>query len=178
MLAAGLETLLEEGYAGLTYAKVAVRAGENKSLISYYFGSKQRLVADVAALVGERITVQVLEELVDVNTVEGIARGVLTGLWNVMDEDTRIARLYFDLSAVSVVDEEIHLAIHEVKDRWREVISGYLFGAGVGEEEVPAAATFLMAGTQGLAIERLEGYAPERLEAARELFIRAASAAI
>ena len=48
MLDAAVETLLEEGYAGLTYAKVAVRAGENKSLISYYFGSKQGLVAAVA----------------------------------------------------------------------------------------------------------------------------------
>ena len=44
ILDAGLETLLEEGYAGLTYTKVAERAGENKSLISYYFDSKQGLV--------------------------------------------------------------------------------------------------------------------------------------
>ena len=33
VLEAGLETLLEEGYAGLSYAKVAEKAGENKSLI-------------------------------------------------------------------------------------------------------------------------------------------------
>ena len=177
-MAAGLETLLEEGYAGLTYAKVAVRAGENKSLISYYFGSKQGLVADVAAVIGERITSKVLAELVNVDTVEKIAAGMITGLWKVMDEDTRVARLYFDLSAVSVVDDEIRLALHQVKDRWRAVVSRFLLEAGVDPEEVPAAATFLMAGTEGLAIERLEGYEPERLEAARDMFIRAASAAL
>jgi hypothetical protein len=32
-----------------------------------------------------------------------------------------------------------------------------------------------MAAVEGLAIERLEGYEPERLEAARRLFVRSAS---
>lgn len=175
VLEAGLETLLEEGYAGLTYAKVAERAGENKSLISYYFGSKQGLVAEVAAVIGERITGEVLAELVDVKTADAIADGMLTGLWRVMDDDPRVARLYFDLSAVSVVDDEIRLALHRVKDQWRDVVSSYLADAGVSADQVPAAATFLMAGVQGLAIERLEGYEPERLEAARNLFIKSAS---
>lgn len=178
VLAAALETLLEEGYAGLSYAKVAVRAGENKSLISYYFGSKQGLVAEVAAIIGERITGEVLAELKDVESVAAIAEGMVTGLWKVMDDDPRVARLYFDLSAVSVVDDEIRLALHEVKERWRTVISGYLGAAGVEDAEVPAASTFLMAGVQGLAIERLEGYEPERLEAARKMFIRSASLAL
>lgn len=175
VLEAGLQTLLEEGYAGLTYAKVAEGAGENKSLISYYFGSKQGLVAEVAAVIGERITSEVLAELVDVESAGAIADGMLTGLWRVMDDDPRVARLYFDLSAVSVVDDEIRLALHRVKDQWRDVVSSYLGGAGVSADQVPAAATFLMAGVQGLAIERLEGYEPERLEAARNLFIKSAS---
>jgi AcrR family transcriptional regulator len=178
VLAAALETLLEDGYAGLTYAKVAVRAGENKSLISYYFGSKQGLVAEVAEVIGERITVEVVSELVDVDTVARIAEGMVTGLWKVMDEDPRMARLYFDLSAVSVVDDEIKRALHQVKDRWREVVGGYLAEAGVEPEVVPAAASYLMAGVQGLAIERLEGYEPERLEAARRIFIRSAALAL
>jgi len=178
VLAAALETLLEEGYAGLTYAKVAVRAGENKSLISYYFGSKQGLVSEVARLVGERITGEVLAELVDVETVGAIAEGMVTGLWKVMADDPRMARLYFDLSAVSVVDDAIRAAVHTVKDRWREVIASYLVEAGVRESDVPAVGTYLMAGVEGLAIERLEGYEPERLEAARRIFIRSAALAV
>ncbi len=178
VLEAAVETLLEEGYAGLTYAKVAVRAGENKSLISYYFGSKQGLVAAVADLVGERITAEVLANLVEVGTVELVAEGMVAGLWKVMDDDPRMARLYFDLSAVSVVDDEIRRALHEVKDRWRAVISEYLGAAGVAASEVPALATWLMAAVEGLAIERLEGYEPERLEAARKIFIRSVARAI
>ncbi|MCB8916126.1 MAG: TetR/AcrR family transcriptional regulator [Thermoleophilales bacterium] len=174
VLDAAVETLLEEGYAGLTYAKVAFRSGENKSLISYYFGSKQGLVAAVADVIGERITDHVLAELQDLDTVDAIARGLITGVWQVMDEDPRMARLYFDLSAVIVVDDDVRLALHKVKDRWREVITAHLLEAGVASGEVAPLGTFLMAGVQGLAIERLEGYGPERLEAARELFIQAA----
>jgi hypothetical protein len=55
------------------------------------------------------------------------------------------------------------------------VISEYLGAAGVRESEVPALATWLLAGVEGLAIERLEGYQPERLEAARGLFVRSVS---
>ncbi|MDQ5895185.1 MAG: TetR/AcrR family transcriptional regulator, partial [Actinomycetota bacterium] len=92
MLDAALETLLEEGYAGLTYAKVAVRAGENKSLISYYFGSKQGLVGAVSELVGNRITFDVLKEIQGSESVAGLAEGMVAGLWKVMDEDERVAR--------------------------------------------------------------------------------------
>jgi AcrR family transcriptional regulator len=176
VLDAAVETLLEEGYAGLTYAKVAVRAGENKSLISYYFGSKQGLVAAVADIIGERITVAVVSELNNVETVPDIAAGMIAGVWKVMDEDPRLARLYFDLSAVSVVDDDVRDAIHLVKDRWREVIAGFMLDAGVRADRVAPLGTFLMSGVQGLAIERLEGDQSDRLEAARKLFVRAAGA--
>ncbi len=178
ILEAGLETLLEEGFAGLSYAKVADRAGENKSLISYYFDTKQGLVGAVAELVGERITGEVLEEIRDTTRVEGLAEGLVTGLWNVMDEDPRMARLYFDLSAVSVIDDQVRLALREVKNGWRTVIGEYLVRAGVAPGEIDAASVYLVAGIQGLAIERLDEEDPERLEQARRLFVRATSQAI
>lgn len=177
MLDAALETLLEEGYAGLTYAKVAVRAGENKSLISYYFGSKQGLVGAVSELVGNRITFDVLKEIQGSESVAGLAEGMVAGLWKVMDEDERVARLYFDLSAVSVVDDEIRSALQEVKGNWRRVVGGYLKEIGV-DADIEAAATFLIAGVEGLAIERLEARDPDRLDVARRLFVRSASLAL
>lgn len=175
MLAAGLETLLEEGYAGLTYAKVAVRAGENKSLISYYFGSKQGLVAAVAEVVGDQITEKVLEEIRGASTVEQVARGLVTGLWKVMDDDLRLTRLYFDLSAVSVVDDEIRLALLEMKRNWRAVVAGYVDEAGVDPKEVDAVSQFLLAGVEGLAIERLGTDDPDLIERAASFYVRAAA---
>jgi len=178
ILEAALETLLESGYAGLTYSKVAEQAGENKSLISYYFDSKQGLVGTVAELVGERITGQILQEIRDTTRVDDLTEGLVKGLWNVMDEDPRVARLYFDLSAVSVVDDQVQVALREVKERWRQVIASYLANAQVARNEIEAASIYLLAGIQGLAIERLDEEDAARLESARQLFIRASSLAI
>lgn len=178
VLEAGLETLLAEGFAGLSYAKVAVRAGENKSLIPYYFGSRQGLVAAVAELVGGQITSEMLLEIRDASSPVDLVNGLVTGLWNVMDQDPRIARLYFDLSAVSVVDSDVRAALVEVKARWREVISQHLLRIGIQADKCNAVATYLMAGIEGLAIENLEQPHSGELEAARAIFIDASSQAI
>lgn len=178
VLDAGLETLLAEGYAGLTYAKVADRAGENRSLIAYYFGSKQGLVAAVAELIGERITGEVLGGIRDANSPGELVENLVTEVWKVMDDDPRLIRLYFDLSAVSVVEADIRTALLEVKSGWRQVLGRNLDRLGVPAPKVETVATFLLAGVQGLAIENLEPQEADRLDAARELFITTSSRAI
>lgn len=178
VLDAGLETLLAEGFAGLSFAKVADRAGENKSLIPYYFGSKQGLVTAVAELVGERITAQILTEIQDAESAIELVEGLVAGLWRVMDRDIRVARLYFDLSAVSVVNSEVRSSLVEIKAGWLEVIGGYLLRIGVPTEKIEAFATYLLAGIEGLTIENLEQPGSERLEAARRIFVDTSSRAI
>lgn len=177
VLEAGRETLLEEGYAGLSYAKVAERAGENKSLISYYFGSKQGLVTAVAELVGEQISVKVLSGIRGSDSIGRLAEGLVAGLWKVMDEDPRQTRLYFDLSAASVVDGEIRLALREMKNTWRGVVAGYVADAGVAPGRVYVIAQYLLASVEGLAIERLGADDPELIEQASRLFVRTAELA-
>lgn len=179
ILAAGLETLLADGYAGLTTAKVAVRAGENKALITYHFGSKQGLVAATARELGDRITVEVLTGLEDATSVRRLVSGVFDGIWRVLERDARLARAYFDLAAVSVVEDEVRQILREIKERWRAVLSGLLREAGVPASRVPAAAVFLTVGNEGLALEWIErgGETPE-LARARKLFESAAVAAL
>jgi len=181
VLEAGFEVLKEEGYAGLTTAKVAARSGQNKALISYHFGSKQGLVAAVGREVRDEITAEVLGELGEPDTVEGVVRGLLEGLWRVIEGDSRLTRLYFDLSAVSVVEPDVRAVMREMKEGWQEVTARLLLAASDGPAS-PAAAEagtlLVMAGIEGLALERLErGEAPE-LRRARELFVSSVSAGI
>jgi AcrR family transcriptional regulator len=178
ILAAGLETLLADGYAGLTTAKVAVRAGESKALIAYHFGSKQGLVGAAARELGELITSEVLDALGEATTVEQIVTGTVEGVWRILDRDVRLARSYFDLNAVSVVEESVRAVLREVKDRWREVLSGFLRDAGVPRRRIPPATVFLFAGVEGLSLERVERGATAEIEEARRMFERAAIAAI
>jgi AcrR family transcriptional regulator len=178
ILAAGLETLLADGYAGLTTAKVAVRAGESKALIAYHFGSKHGLVSAVARDLGDVITTEVLNGLGDAGTVEAIVEGAVEGVWTILRRDVRLARSYFDLNAVSVVEDDVRAVLREVKERWREVLSDFLAEAGVPARRIPAACVFLIAGLEGLSLEWVErGLTPE-IEQARRLFEQSAVAAI
>jgi TetR/AcrR family transcriptional regulator, transcriptional repressor of bet genes len=180
VLDAGLEVLKAEGYAGLTTAKVAARSGQNKALIAYHFGSKHGLVAAVARKVSESITGEVLGELERTDTVEHLVRGGVEGLWRVLERDERLARLYFDLAAVSVVEPDVRSVMHEMKTSWRWILGGLLSEAHDGPPPgaAEAAAVYVMAGLEGLALERLDRGETTALAVAREMFVRGATAAI
>jgi AcrR family transcriptional regulator len=179
ILEAAIEVLKADGYAGLTLAKVAARAGESKALVAYHFGSKQGLVGAAGRAIAEMITEEVLAEIDGASTVEAVIRGVDTGVERVLDEDDRVARLYFDLAAVSVVEPEVRRTIAEVNEQWRDVLVRLLTEASDGLTPARARVLTVMviAGTQGMTLERIErGATPER-KRARELFIRSALAA-
>jgi AcrR family transcriptional regulator len=180
VLEAGLEVLKADGYAGLTTAKVAARSGQNKALISYHFGSKQGLVAAVGRELAGSITEEVVGGLEGTGTVAEVVSGVLDGLWRVMDRDERLARLYFDLAAVSVVEPDVRQVMREMKGSWRQVTAALLTGAADGPpaRRAEAAAVFVHAGLEGLALERLERGETPALERAKRMFVSSAAAAL
>jgi AcrR family transcriptional regulator len=176
ILEAAIGVLKADGYAGLTIAKVAARAGESKPLVAYHFGSKQGLVGAAGRAIAEMITDEVLAAIDGATTVEGVIRGVDAGVERVLDEDERVARLYFDLAAVSVVESDVRRTIAEVNEQWRKVLIRLLTEASDGLRPAKARVLTVMviAGMQGMTLERIErGATPER-KRARELFIRSA----
>ena len=179
ILEAGLEVLKADAYAGLTVAKVAARAGENKALIAYHFGSKQGLVAAAGRMLGEQITTAVTEAVGDASTIEGVVRGALDGIWDLMDRDVRVARVYFDLSAVSVVEDEVRDVMNAERTRWREVLLELLGEAdpALRRPKAEGLAVLISAGIGGLALERVEAGDTRALGRARELFVRSVVAA-
>jgi AcrR family transcriptional regulator len=172
ILEAGLEVLKAQGYAGLSIAKVAAAAGENKALIAYHFGSKQGLVAAVGREVGDAITEEVVSGIGRATSIEGVVRGVIDGVWTVMDRDVRIARVYFDLTAVSVVEQSVREVMQEVRAGWRQVLAEMLREAD--PRMTPAAARtgalFVHTGVEGLVLERVEAGDSAELRRARQLF--------
>jgi AcrR family transcriptional regulator len=168
-----LEVLKESGFAGLTIAKVAATSGESKALVSYHFGSKAGLVTAAGRELGVEITREVLDGLDGARTVEEITAGAAGALWRLIERDERLPRVYFDLNAVSVVDAGIRDVLREIKAGWREVVSRLLTEAAppVPADRVGAVTTLLIAGLEGLTLERIErGETPE-LEEARKLFV-------
>jgi TetR/AcrR family transcriptional repressor of bet genes len=180
VLQAGLDVLKAEGYAGLTTAKVAARSGQNKALIGYHFGSKQGLVAAVGRELAESITAEVIGGLERTETVAEVVGGVMDGLWRVMDRDERLARLYFDLAAVSVVEPDVREVMREMKSSWRQVTAGLLTAAedGPARRDAEAGSIYVLAGIEGLVLERLDRGETAPLERAKQMFVRSAAAAL
>lgn len=180
ILEAAVETMKSEGYAGLTVAKVAARAGESKALIAYHYGSKHGLVAAVGRDLAEAITRRVLAAIEGTDTVESLVRGVAIEVERIADEDPRVPRLYFDLAAVSVVDPEVRSTIAAINRQWREVLTGRLVAAkdGPRPRDAAAATLLILAGVQGMSLERIERDPGRELEEARELFVRSVGLAV
>ncbi len=179
ILEAAIEVLKADGYAGLTIAKVATTAGESKPLVAYHYGSKQGLVEACARSVAEIVTAAVLDAVEVGSTVEEVIRSVLDGVDELLERDARLARLYFDLASVSVVEPEVRRSVNEVNESWRTTLTRLLTEAD--DAPAPAAARSLAlmvtACSQGLALERIERGATREWKRARELFLQGAIAA-
>ena len=173
-----LEVLKESGFAGLTIGKVAASSGESKALVSYHFGSKAGLVTAAGRELGVEITREVLDGLEGAKTVEEITAGAAGALWRLIERDERLPRVYFDLNAVSVVDPGIRDVLREIKAGWREVVSRLLTEAEppVPAERVGAVTTLLIAGLEGLTLERIERGETPDLDEARKLFVESVCA--
>jgi AcrR family transcriptional regulator len=179
ILEAAIEVLKSDGYAGLTIAKVAARAGESKPLVVYHYGSKQGLVQAAGRAIAELITDEVLAAVDGASTIEAVIRGVAAGIERMLESDDRVARLYFDLAAVSVVDPEIRGTITEVNEQWRTVLTRLLTEAsdGLPRDRARVLTVMVIAGMQGMTLERIERGPTAERRKARELFIRSAVAA-
>jgi AcrR family transcriptional regulator len=179
ILDAAIEVLKSEGYAGLTIAKVAAGAGESKPLVAYHYGSKQGLVQAAGRSIAEMITAAVLDAIDGASTVEAVIRGADAGVERVLDDDERIARLYFDLAAVSVVEPEVRQTIAEANRQWRDVLVRLLTEAsdGLAPAQARVLTVMVVSALQGMTLERIERGATRERKRARELFIRTAVAA-
>jgi TetR/AcrR family transcriptional repressor of bet genes len=180
ILEAAFEVLEQDGYAGLTTAKVAARSGHNKALISYHFGSKHGLVTAVARRVFERFTDELVGSLGEPRDVEALARALVRELWRILDRDEGLARLYLDLASQSVVDPEIRAVTRELRASHTRIVEELL--AGLVDAPPPsrreAAAVYLMVGLEGLMLAWLDRRGEAAVTYARDMFVRSAPAAV
>jgi AcrR family transcriptional regulator len=177
---AAFDVLGADGYAGLTTAKVAAASGQNKALISYYFGSKQGLVAAVARRVSEGIIDEVLGGLGEPRRAVELVQGLVDGVWRAMNRDERLLRVYFDLASQSVVSDPVNEILAEMKRGQRAILRELLRGldSPPASRRLDGLVVFLIAGLEGLSLERVERGDTAALRQARRLFVATAAAAI
>jgi AcrR family transcriptional regulator len=180
ILEAAYEVLKRDGYAGLTTAKVAAASGQNKALISYYFGSKHGLVAAVARRVSKTLTDEILGRVGEPTSASELVEALTEGLWRAMDRDAGLQRVYFDLSSQAMVESEIGGIMAEMKQGHRAILRELVRGLrpDLDRAELDPIAIHLSAGLEGLSLERLDRGDSPALKRASQIFIDSAVAAI
>lgn len=172
--------LSSDGYAGLTTAKVATLSGQNKAMISYYFGSKSGLVSEVARQVAGVVVDEILGRIEDPENARELVRGLVGGIGGLIEHDSRLAQVYIDLASRSGVDTEPRKILDEMKTRFREILGSLLahLDQPPAAGQIGAISTFLIASMEGFILEQLDRGETDDLIKAREMFITSAEAVI
>ncbi len=178
ILKAAHDLLVNEGYSELTTQKVAERAGDNKALIQYYFGSKDGLVEAVGEQLNDRV-LEVLERaLSNVEGVEMLVEDVVEEMWEFFHGAADLQRVYFDLAAHSIGHEPMRKILRESRDRYKKLLSDRIEAQEeitLSKEERLARITFFVAVFDGLALELVQSGDTPELKGALELFKKTAT---
>lgn len=175
-----LEILSRDGYAGLTTAKVAAESGQNKAMISYYFGSKSGLISEVSRQVADAVVEEVLGRIREPESAGDLVAGLVDGIVGLTIRDPRLPRVYIDLISRSGVDDEPRRILGEMKSRFRLILAELLgnLDEPPAPERIPAISTYLIASLEGFMLEQLDRGETADLVAARGMFTAAAEAMI
>jgi len=175
-----LEILSRDGYAGLTTAKVAAESGQNKAMISYYFGSKSGLISEVARQVADAVVEEVLGRVREPDSAGELVTGLVDGIVGLTIRDPRLPQVYIDLVSRSGVDDEPRRVLADMKSRFRLILAELLTNLDdpPEPERIPALSTYLIASLEGFMLEQLDRGETEDLVAARSMFTAAAESMI
>jgi AcrR family transcriptional regulator len=109
----------KRGAAGSTFDHVAREAGVSRGLLHYYFGSKERLLAEVVRRdCDERIRVMD-ERLSQARSVDEIVAALVRGLEDFVEDDPGTQAVIYEMLSASRRSEEIRAELAELYRRWR-----------------------------------------------------------
>jgi AcrR family transcriptional regulator len=161
ILDAASRCFARDGLANTTLQEVAVEAGLTKSMIHYYFESKQVLILELQAFVYERYFRRVQQKLEALRAAAAPSDERLrAALWEVFDfiADKQFLRLQLEFMAEAGRDPYMKNRMHLAQERVRAFIeqgAEQVVNAGGGKTiRLPRAVAFLISSTlQGLQIQ-------------------------
>jgi AcrR family transcriptional regulator len=119
-------SVARRGVAGSTFDQVAREAGVSRGLLHYYFGTKERLLAEVVRHDAEvRMTV-LDEQLRDADTPDAVLERLVTSLQDLVAREPELITLVFELFALSRRHDEIAAEFAELVRRTREQLTEIL----------------------------------------------------
>jgi AcrR family transcriptional regulator len=132
-------SVAERGVAGSTFDHVAREAGVSRGLLHYYFGTKERLLAEVVRRDCDVRLALLDEQLRDAATADEVLAGLLVALDQVVTDAAGFITGLFELFTLSRRNDEIRAEFEELLRRTRTHVAAVL--AAKQEEGVLALRT-------------------------------------
>jgi AcrR family transcriptional regulator len=153
-------SVARRGVAGSTFDHVAREARVSRGLLHYYFGTKERLLAEVVRRDCELRMVWLDEQLADARDADGVIDALVDSLRRFVKEEPEFITVVFELFTLSRRNEEIAAEFAELLRRTREHVAGLLArkeaqGALNLRAEPEAVADVLFSLADGLCIRML-----------------------
>ena len=114
------------GAAASTFDHVAREAGVSRGLLHYYFGSKDRLLVEVARHDCD-LRIQVLDErLAAADSLDAVVDALVSQLEEFVEDDEGSQAVVYELLSASRHSDEIRSELAELYRRWRAHLAGAL----------------------------------------------------
>jgi AcrR family transcriptional regulator len=155
ILEASKRLLIEKGYEGLRFEAIEKESGSNKSMIRYYFGSKEGLVAALFDEITHDLAVGLLGMVGREPSAQQRVRNHLVSLLGLIDPPSEFFTRYYDILPHAFRDEELRSRMVELF-RWHRQIEVKCFGgpeASLDDPDLNALGSIVMAAVDGLGIQ-------------------------
>jgi AcrR family transcriptional regulator len=119
-------SVARRGVAGSTFDHVAREAQVSRGLLHYYFGTKERLLAEVVRRDCEVRMHVIDEQLAGARSADEVIDGLVASLAEMVANDPSFITLVFELFTLSRRNEEIAAEFAELLRRTREHVAGLL----------------------------------------------------
>jgi AcrR family transcriptional regulator len=119
-------SVARRGVAGSTFDHVAREARVSRGLLHYYFGTKERLLAEVVRRDCEVRMHVIDEQLAGARSADDVIDGLVASLKDLVVDDPSFITLVFELFTLSRRNAEIAVEFAQLLRRTREHVAGLL----------------------------------------------------
>lgn len=119
-------SVAQRGAAGSTFDHVAREAGVSRGLLHYYFGTKERLLAEVVRRDTDIRMARLDATLADARTAEDFIDQLVRSLEDMVQHDPGFVTLLFELFTAAQRNEEVAAEVAELYRRSREHVAALL----------------------------------------------------
>src|SRR3712207_839256 len=119
-------SVARRGVAGSTFDHVAREAGVSRGLLHYYFGTKERLLAEVVRHDADVRMALIDHQLAGAATPDDVLERLVASLEDLIESEPELITLVFELFALSRRHEEVAAEFAELVRRSREQLAAIL----------------------------------------------------